>query len=544
MQLRPYQTQALGSVRDMHDGDHRFPLMVLPTGTGKTITALHLVHEYMGRGQRVLWVAHRQELIDQPILTIASIWPELIRDTGVVKARQNEYDKQLVFASMDTIRNPDRLYQLLDAGPVDLVIVDEAHHSASLSWDRVLDAIDAHGGEGCHFLGLTATPDRADGKPLGKRWKVASHYPLYRAIEDGWLVPCEIEQNTLTGLSDILDEVPSWGSDFDTAALSDAIIEAKIVQHTGAVMARHAHSKKAIVFTVTVKQAELTVQELTERGFRAEVVHGDLPRRDRARILSELKRGDLDCVANCAVLTEGYDEPSVDCILLARPSRSKPLFLQMIGRGLRLHPGKDHMLLLDLVGASSEHELIQAPALLEEEEEKGEGGEGTQHPKRTYSGLVGERFRGRCSWIELHDLSPPVWVADAAWEGTVALLMAPSSYRDVDDSPMWVPWLMRRSRGKPPTREGLIKLAETPVSLQMATGIGTDFVRKSGAALIADENADWRALEPSDKQLESLRKWRIEADTEGMTKGEVSDLLTRRIATVDLLRVGLCDEVW
>jgi len=545
VRLRPYQEEALEGVRKLYEQGQRYPLMVLPTGTGKTLTALWLAKEYLDRGQRVLWTAHRQELIDQPIQTIDSVWPELLPRVGVVKAQRNEHDADLVFASMDTIRNPERLAPLVRMGNApDLVVVDEAHHSVSDSWERVLTMLDVASQCKNVFLGLTATPDRADNRALGKIWQTASSYPIQQAVDDGWLVPWEIEEHTLTNLSDVLEGVPSWGGDFKTQALSDAIIELRIVEHTGAIMERFAHSKRSIVFCVTVNQAELTVDELRQRGFRAELVHGELSSTERRRILTALSNGDLDCVANCAVLTEGYDESSIDCIVLARPTRSKPLYVQMVGRGLRPHPGKDHLLLLDLVGASSEHDLIQAPSVLTEERPHWSGsGQGEQRPKRTYSGLVGDRFRSHCSWIELPGLSPPVWVADAGWEGLVALIMAPSRYRDHRDQPMWVPWLIRKKRGERPRRDDVERMAPRPMTLEMATGVGTDFVRRSGNARIADEGAEWRARDPTDSQRKAAEAWRVEMPR-GMKRGELSDLLTTRIGAVDLLRVGLCTEVW
>jgi len=544
VKLRPYQIEALDSVRRLHAEGQRYPLMVLPTGTGKTITALHLVREYLDRGQRVLWVAHRQELIDQPIQTATSVWGDMESRIGVVKARRDEHDRQLVFASMDTIKNPDRLAPIISEGSPDLVVMDEAHHSASDSWQRVLMMLDVYGRCGNVFLGLTATPDRADGKALGKTWVTASNYPLQAAVDDGWLVPWQTEEHTLTGLSDILEGVPRWGGDFETRKLSDAIIEAKIVEHTGKMMARYCHSEKAIVFTVTVRQAELTVDELRAHGFKAEVVHGNLSPTERGRILGALRSGSLDCVANCAVLTEGYDDPSIGAIVLARPTRSKPLYIQMVGRGLRPHPGKDHLLLLDLVGASSQHDLSQAPTLLEQERPHWpSSGHGEQRPKRTYSGLVGDRFRARCSWVEIAGLSPPVWVADAGWEGLVALVMAPSDYRDHRDTPMWVPWLVRKKRGERPSQDDIEKMASRPMTLEMATGVGTDFVRKSGNAIIAQDGAEWRSKEMTATQKKAMASWRLEPES-GMTRGMAADMLTKRIAAVDLVKVGLCDEVW
>lgn len=392
---RPYQIEAKAAVLSAWaDGDH--PLLVQATGTGKTLTGLFIAADFLERGQRVVWLAHREELLDQPAADLRAFWPHL--RGGIVQAHRDQPDAAIVFASVDTLRNPDRLAAILEHGAPALVVVDEAHHSTTRTQQAAIQGLC---GPGTRRLGLTATPDRDDGADLGAHWSIAYSYSLADAIGDGWLVPpyAAVEPLPDLDLSGVAGADPETRRrDYDDSELGAALLLQGIVEHTVAQMARthlgerlpdraastylSAQGRSALVYTATVEQARLTAEALTAAGWKARHLSGGTARADRRRLLRAFRTGEIGCLCSAAVLTEGTDLPIADLIVLARPTRSWPLYVQIVGRGARLHDqdwrpewglcnahdpryaGKAAFLVLDLAGASVEHSLVAAPVLL------------------------------------------------------------------------------------------------------------------------------------------------------------------------------------
>lgn len=363
---RPYQLVARERVEAAWaEGGN--PLLVMATGTGKTVTGLLVAEQIRGR---VVWLAHRQELLDQPL---GALWYGQ-REAGIVQAGRDAADARIVFASVQTLDSDERLQGVLAHGYPELLVVDEAHHSVSPSHRRVIDALR---GPGTRLLGLTATADREDDRDLGELWTVAYSLGIVEAIDGGYLLPPYAAVVRCPGLD--LSKV-SGRRDYDDAELGEALLAAHIVEHTVAVMDQAhvaarlpqrdeqrsltARGRSCLVVTATVEQARLTAEALTAAGWRARAVSGDTPRDERARLLKAFQRGDIDVLCNAAVLTEGTDLPRCDCVVLARPTRSWSLFCQILGRGLRLWEGQRECLVLDLAGATEDHSLVSAPALI------------------------------------------------------------------------------------------------------------------------------------------------------------------------------------
>jgi superfamily II DNA or RNA helicase len=183
-------------------------------------------------------------------------------------------------------------------------------------------------------------------------------------------------------------------------------------------------ARRGVVFTVSVSQAEATATALTSAGIPSACVHVDLDDEERARILRAHRRGEIRVVTNCAVLTEGYDDAGIDLIVVARPTRSKPLYCQMVGRGIRLSPGKEDRLVIDVAGASEEHDLITAAALLEgDDARENKKGRPTGPSSRSiYAGMFAERGRSPYAWLPVPGLDRPVVVLGAGRHGMIALL--------------------------------------------------------------------------------------------------------------------------
>tara|TARA_R110002012_G_scaffold45866_6_gene121607 strand:- start:79 stop:1683 length:1605 start_codon:yes stop_codon:yes gene_type:complete len=521
--LRPYQEDAVAAARQTWKST-RSALVVLPTGTGKTITALSIVAKAREKGFRVLWLAHRQELLTQPAKAFGAVWPDLADDIGIVRATQNDFGAGIVFASIDTVRNPTRLAEVLSAGPPMLVVCDEAHHSMARSWQSVLTAIDEAAEKAPFRLGLTATPERTDSKHLGKMWDIAYSYSMMDAMDEGYLVPITPVTEYLEDLD--LSEVAGT-ADYNAEELAKALLAASVVEHTVDAMNRHGSGRRALLFTASVEQARLTADGLNEAGWRAAFVSGETPTDERADALRRFEAGDINVICNCAVLTEGTDLPVADCIVVARPTRSKPLYIQMIGRGLRLSPGKDDCLVIDLSGATEEHNLIQAPVLLglmrDEQEKRRKRNEDplASSAGNPLKGMLKRRKPIKATWVAIRGLTRMVWVCDCGKEGMVAIVQAGDE---------WMPYYLPRRCRKPQP------LSSTPVGLELAHGLGGDVVRR--ARSLTAPGARWRSAPATEGQLAYASRLGVALPADA-TKGQAAEIITKETASRVLLRLDL-----
>ncbi len=354
--VRPYQTEAKSAILAEWDKGRRKTLLVLPTGTGKTIVFCQLIEDLVRNGKRVLIMAHRGELLGQAA-------DKLSKSTGlqcaVEKADQTCLGEffRVVVGSVQTLMRPARLAQF-PRDYFDAVIVDEAHHVLSDSYQRVL----AHF-EQANVLGVTATPDRGDMKNLGQFFEsLAYEYSLPRAIKDGYL--CPIKAMTIPLKIDI-SGVAQQSGDFAAAGLGSALEPylAQIVDE----MVMHCNGRKTVVFLPLIATSQRFTELLQSRGFRAAEVNGESP--DRAQKLADFDKGRYDVLCNSMLLTEGWDCPTVDCIVPLRPTKIRSLFCQMIGRGTRLSPGKRDLLLLDFLWNTARLDLCRPACLIADTED-------------------------------------------------------------------------------------------------------------------------------------------------------------------------------
>ena len=351
LDLRPYQTQALDDIEAAEREGVRRPLVVHPTGTGKTVTFSHLAQRRAVLG-RTLALVHRDELAQQTRAKLAMIAPEL--RTGIVKAELNEVDADVVIASVQTLHRDARLDSLLSGGPIETVIVDEAHHAPAPTWTKILTRLGAFSALGPLTVGFTATPER-DGRTLGVWERVVSYMSIREAIHGGFLVP--IEGQTVRTSMD-LGNVRKTGGDYADGSLGEELEDSGAIGEMADAVVEYAKDRKGVAFLPTVRTAHALAAELLKRGIVTEALDGTTPTDERRAILARLKSGQTRWVANCAVLTEGFDEPSIDCVLVGRPTKFHGLYVQMVGRGTRKHPGKTNLLVLDVTGASERHDLI------------------------------------------------------------------------------------------------------------------------------------------------------------------------------------------
>jgi superfamily II DNA or RNA helicase len=345
--LRPYQIQAHEAITRGFN-EYQRQLVVKPTGSGKTILFASLAQHYQPR--RTLVLAHREELITQAV-------DKIHKATGLIAdVEMGDYHASLtapvVVASIQTLLREQRRSRW----PRDhfgLVVVDEAHHALADSYLSTLRHFD----ENALVLGVTATPDRGDKKNLGRYFQnIAYEVTLLDLIKQNWLASIRVKT---VPLSLDLRGVRTTAGDYNADDLGHAI--EPYLDRIADVMLEHRH-RKTLVFLPLITVSKQFVAMCRERGIAAEHVDGTSS--DRSEILARFSRGETTLVSNAMLLTEGYDEPSIDCVVCLRPTKVRALYSQIVGRGTRICPGKDHLLVLDFLWLTGEHSLVKPANLI------------------------------------------------------------------------------------------------------------------------------------------------------------------------------------
>ena len=356
MELRPYQQEAKEAVFEQWENGTRRTLLVLPTGCGKTIVFAKITEDCVRHGDRVLILAHRGELLEQAA-------DKIHKATGlgcaVEKAEESCQGSwfRIVVGSVQTMMREKRLGRF-PADYFNTIIIDEAHHCISDSYQRVLQ----HFPE-AHVLGVTATPDRGDMRNLGQYFEtLAYEYTLPKAIKEGYL--CPIKALTIPLKID-MSSVNVQAGDFKAGDISTALDP--YLERIAQEMKKYCQDKKTVVFLPLVKTSQKFRDILNDHGFLAAEVNGDS--QDRSEVLEAFEKGNYNVLCNSMLLTEGWDCPSVDCVVVLRPTKVRSLYCQMVGRGTRLSPGKDHLLLLDFLWHTERHELCHPASLICQDEE-------------------------------------------------------------------------------------------------------------------------------------------------------------------------------
>jgi superfamily II DNA or RNA helicase len=371
--LREYQKRALANVEKAEREGIRRPLIVHPTGTGKGVVMGALTERRADRG-RTLVTVHREELADQFIEKLAWQAPDI--ETGIVKAERDELDTPVVIASVATIQRRARLARLVEShrrSPFGTIIVDEAHLAPAPGWRGALEALGSFNPYGPLTVGLTATPER-DKKALSVWEKVVDYMSIREAIFRDFL--CPILPALVIETKADLGRVRKTGGDFSEGGLGQELEDSGAIDQIADAYVEHARDRKGLAFTPTIKTAHLLAEALRARGVAAEALDGGTDKDERKAILARLKSGETRLVCNCAVLTTGFDEPSIDIILIGRPTTSHTLYVQMAGRGTRKSPGKKNLLIMDIVGASERHDLVSRVDLGDEDETRPKKKEG------------------------------------------------------------------------------------------------------------------------------------------------------------------------
>lgn len=473
MELRPYQETARQKVQEEWEEGKKRTLLVLPTGTGKTIVFSKIIEDRVKKGERVLVIAHRGELLEQ-----AS--DKLYKSTGLKTATEKAEQTSLgsfyrvVVGSVQTLQREKRLNQF-PPEYFDTIVIDEAHHAISDGYQRVL-----HHFEDANVLGVTATPDRGDMRNLGSYFEsLAYEYGLAEAIKSGYLSP--IKALTIPLKLD-LSNVKQQAGDFSTKDLGTALDP--YLEQIAEEMKKQCFNRKTVVFLPLVKTSQKFRDILNKHGFKAAEVNGESG--DREQVLRDYEEGKYNVLCNSMLLTEGWDCPSVDCVIVLRPTKVRALYSQMVGRGTRLAPGKKELLLLDFLWHTERHELCHPANLIATDE------------------AVAKKMTEN-----IEELGAPIDLEQAEQQAKedVALEREESLAKQLSE--------MKRRKRK------LVDPLQFEMSIQ-ASDL-TDYVPSFG----------WQMSPPTDKQVKALEKWGIfpdEIENAGKAEMLINRLVKRRDA--------------
>lgn len=348
--LRPYQADVIARIWAGIEAGRRCALLVAPTGSGKTVIAAALIRDAVGRGWRILFIAHRRELILQPSRKLHAAGV----DHGVLlpgyAARPCE---PVQVASIATLHARAIRTAAIEMPPADLVIVDEAHHCRARTYRRILEAYPK-----AIVVGLTATPSRGDGRGLGNVFEAMVECPgVAELTAAGYLVPARIYAPSRPDLTGVRVE----RGDYIESQLAERVDTPQLIGDIVSHWLRLAERRRTVVFATGVAHSLHLRHEFRRAGVLAEHIDGSTPTDERDAILAKLAAGAVELVCNAMVLTEGWDQPEVSGLVLARPTRSLGLYLQMAGRVLRPAPNKNDARILDHAGAVFQHGFPDDP---------------------------------------------------------------------------------------------------------------------------------------------------------------------------------------
>jgi superfamily II DNA or RNA helicase len=378
VELRPYQLEAIQSLFAAWSGTHpaslgkkmRRPAVVMATGLGKTVTFAELIRQCHAAGRRALVLVHRDELAGQAYEKLRAAMPDA--RLGIVKAKQDDIGADVIIGSVPTLAREARRRRLAPpftewadradtvglTYPVGLIVADECHHASSTSWRTILEhfgCFDDRAGAAV-AAGFTATMYRSDRKGLGDVWEhIVCEKDIRFGVDNGYLVKPRGKRVQVADLE--LEQVRQSRGDFAADDIGDALTNADAGNAIAEAYKKYAADRPGMIFAPTVATTYHFMEDMHAVGISCEAITGDMSREERQQKYARAWSGETQVLANCMVLTEGFDMPPLSTAVIARPTKSAGLYIQMVGRVLRPFPGKTDALILDVVGASTNHTL-------------------------------------------------------------------------------------------------------------------------------------------------------------------------------------------
>lgn len=509
---REYQLEALDAILSRQEGGVTRQLCVLPTGTGKTVLFGLLAREL---NTKTLIIAHREQLIRQAVEKVRLVWPKAT--IGVCMADRDEIDAQVVVASIQSASKPQRLTRLKDQN-FQLLVIDEAHHAVADTYRKLIEELGFFSNEHRKLLlGVTATPQCKRGGLGDIFQEVVFERSIGVMIKAGYLSNLK-GKRILTSTN--LNGIGTSREDFIENQLSEVCNTPERNSLIADSFLEHCPDSKGIAFTCDVQHAIDLANAFKSKGVKASAIYGAMSDEEKASIMKCYSCGELQMLTNCSLLTEGYDQPDISTVLMCRPTRSQSLYVQCIGRGTRLHPGKVDCLVLDFCdnyhsveSLATLDKAVPLPADAETEGEESEDAVKQEKAPRTV--FVGQQFIGD---FDLLDRSRFAWVpVKEHWH--------------LQLSPDFSLWLKKEEAGFMPTlqqNDTLEPLVTRPIQLDYAMGLAEDWVRRNkDFESWSSKNARWRQDPPTEKQMDILIKMGI--DPTEITKGEAMQLISQRI---------------
>lgn len=548
---RPYQRQAIEAVKADWDGGHNNVLVTMATGGGKTIVFLGLLAEllHVFPNRRCLILAHRKELIDQPIERLASFWPNLRDRSGIVMANQDDCDKQIIVATVQTLNGRGRLDRILEHGPIDYVVTDEAHHAIAETYMRVYEQLRV-ANPSIRHLGVTATPLRADEVGLRKVFeKESAHYGIKELVRLGYLAPPRwLAIQTGISLTGVGKTGTGEGRDFNQRQLAHVFETGNCFDLVVESHKKYAADRPSICFTVSVAGAHDLAEKFNEAGIPAAAADGTTSKVERAQIINDFRAGRLQVLCNVGLWTEGLDLPEISCVHMVRPTQSDGLYVQCVGRGLRILPGKEDALILDYLPKEFRNIAMLGDML------------GVNVDKSAYVAdsdemedgevVAGFTFDGEVKWmrgdpmeiigraLDYLNLSPWRWCKPDR-NGWMVLSLGKHEGDDIERtlaiSPaaetmqLWGVW--RKDGDRWHTAKMLNEGAFEELS-----DLADEFAYKWGNGTLAKKMAGWRKQPATDGQIKFASRLGVWRD--GMSKGETADAITYKLTMQALKRGG------
>lgn len=556
IKLRKYQSEAIEAVKAAWSASaFSRPAVILPTGTGKTVIFSALARDIFATGTgRVVILVHRDELVTQTVAAL-TVHASNGWTIGVVKAEQNDVAADVIVASCQTLYRQARIDQLNAGRPIAAILFDEVHHATSESNRRVLDSLGVFATEDAvPAAGFTATFTRTDARKLANDWTPAYEKTMAWAIEHGHLTDLRAIGVRVPDLD--LDKAPRTGGDFTDVGLGQQMVDSSASEIVPAAWLEHAKLddgsyRPTILFAPTIASCDDLVAGFREAGVKTEAVYGTTPTDERRAIYARVADGTTQVLASVGVLTEGFDLPAISCAVMARPTESRGLFQQMAGRIVRLFPGKDDALLLDVIGNTSRHDLCNITDLTKRSD--GSVDETTE----AGTALCGcglccneKGLRGECTRNK--NLGTCYCSCDCPATGDRSSIRLVKGAKDVEvdlfrgSSSVW----LRTYRGTwfiptrvalfcvLPTQDGFraarthdVKKASGPFAqwLSVATDLTTamevaQVAATQADASVASRSAQWRRGKASEKQVDLAKSLKLDVD--GMRRGPVSDAIS------------------
>lgn len=512
LQLRPYQEECLQGIIDQHAKGISRQLIVLPTGAGKTVIFSHLIQRL---GRRTLVIAHTNELLEQAKDKINMICPGL--NVGLLNGNHRDFNADILIASIQSARQQGNLRKLKEQG-FTLLIYDESQHICSDSSRTVLNALgfsSKNCGNGRLLVGFTATPIRMDGRGLGEDFQKITYQKLLKEmIHEGYL--CSPKGVRVTSDLD-LSQVTVDDGDYSAISLSKVMDTDQMNNLIVTTYLDKCPDRKAICFGVTVEHAQHLAQHFQAHGVAADVIHGGMASKDRESVLARFKRGEITILSNCQVLTEGFDEPSTDAIIVAKPTQSPGLYQQMCGRGLRLWPGKQDCIILDF--GDKHHKIMEVATLLGDAEickiEKPQS-ESMISLAKSLPPTINKKLRSAI--LQFDPFSDSFCWQKAA--GGYQLKGCGNTILNIVQC--------GEDRFNVELFEkGSVRDIATNLNFEFAFAAGEDFARANQSLfIVSDLNAEWRNCPISDKQKALFRSYGFKVGIEELSRGQASLIIS------------------